>query len=349
MKRIQVACCFDDAMAIPASVVAASTAAATTDAHVTFHMLHAPSLSIDMAGLKAALDSDRFCLVGRAITDDLSTFYRTKQYSQAMYYRYLLPRLLDADRVIYLDSDTMVRKSLLELHDTDLMGRPIAAARDYGMTFHMRDHGIPIRYRGRYLSVEEYCRQALDLDISTTPYFNSGVLVMDLDEWRRTNLADRLMDYCRDNPGLTMADQDAGNHILRGDFAELDTRWNSFTYLYREYLPSPGQKKTLIFGGYEKRIRPPSGEWLNILSKWMYEPWIVHFAYRSKPWEAHHRRTPYDDEYWAHAAHTPYLQQLRERYEVSKKQTLAEMLAQRFALPGVRSAVRRVHYLLRGR
>ena len=77
MKQIQVACCFDDAMAIPASVVAASTAAATTDAHVTFHMLHAPSLSIDMAGLKAALDSDRFCLVSCAITDPRPACIRT--------------------------------------------------------------------------------------------------------------------------------------------------------------------------------------------------------------------------------------------------------------------------------
>jgi len=349
VKEIQVACCFDDAMAIPASVVAASTAAATTDAHVTFHMLHAPTISIDIAGLKKALDSDRFRLVSRPITDDLSTFHRTKQYSEAMYYRYLLPLLLDADRVVYLDSDTMVRKSLLELYATDLKGHPIAAARDYGMTLHMRDHGIPINYRGRYVPVDQYCREALSFELSTTPYFNSGVLVMDLDAWRRTNLADKIMRYCRENPGLAMADQDAGNHILQGDFAELDTRWNSFTYLHREYIPIPGEKKTLLFGGYENKLRPPRGEWLEILNKWASDPWIVHFSYRSKPWEAHHRRTPYDSEYWTHAARTPYLDQLRAHYEASRKQTIAAMIAQRFPLRSVRSTVRRVQYLLRSR
>lgn len=349
MNEIQVACCFDDAMALPASVVAASVAATTTDARVTFHMLHSPKLSIDLRDLQRALESDRFRIVARPITDDLSDLYKTKQYSEAMYFRYLLPYLLDSPRVIYLDCDVTVRKSLTELFATDLQGHPIAAAIDQGLIHHMRDHGMPVVYRGRYMPVEEYFGKELGFDINTTPYFNSGVLVMDLDEWRRTDLSDRLMRYCREHVGLVMADQDAGNVTLKGNFAQLDTRWNAHTYLYREYVPIPGEKKTLIFGGYERHFRPPTGEWREILEKWAFDPWIVHSSYRSKPWEAHHRRTPYDAEFWEYAARTPYFARLQARFEASKKIAFATRIAQRYPLRMVRTAVRRVQYFLRSR
>lgn len=347
VTTIHVACCFDDAMAIPASVVAASAAAATQDAHVMFYMLHPPKLSIQIADLKGKLDSDRFTVVDQLITDDLSGLHKTKQYSEAMYFRYLLPQLLDEPRVIYLDSDTMVRRSLTELYATDLKGRPIAAAKDYALTLHMRDHGLPVNYRGRYIPIDEYCLKVLDFDLSTTDYFNSGVLVMDLDMWRRTDMSEQFMLFCRENPGLNMADQDAGNHVLQGNFLPLDARWNSFSYLYREYIPIEGKRLPLIFGGFEKNFRPPTGEWLEIITKWAYDPWIVHFSYRSKPWEAHHRRTDYDDEYWQHASNTPFVDQLRARYEASKKIALAESIAQQFPLRHVRAAVRRAQHLLR--
>jgi lipopolysaccharide biosynthesis glycosyltransferase len=347
MNELQVACCFDDAMALPACVVAASVAAKTTDARVTFHMLHAPALSIDLTDLQRALESDRFRILTRPITDDLSDLYKTKQYSEAMYFRYLLPYLLDCPRVIYLDCDVTVRKSLTELFETDLQGYSVAAAVDHGLSYHMRDHGIPLVYRGRYMSVEDYFGKELGFDVNSTPYFNSGVLVMDLDEWRRKNLSERLMDYCREHVGLVMADQDAGNVILNGDFAKLDTRWNAHTYLYREYVPIPGERKTLMYGGFEKRFRPPTGEWLEILEKWAFDPWIVHSSFRSKPWEAHHRRTPYDAEFWENAARTPYLGRLQARFEASKKIPLATRIAQRYSLRAVRATVRRVQHLLR--
>ena len=311
---IHVACCFDDRMAIPAAVVAASVAATTVDAHVTFHMLRPPELSIDIAELKRSLDSDRFDVVDHVIDRDLSSLHRTDQYSDAMYYRFLLPELLTGDRVIYLDSDTMVRRSLRGLFESELNGHPVAAMPDYSLTYHMRDHGIPIHYKGRRILVAEYYADVLGFELTTTPYLNSGVLVMDLAAWRAQGIADRCFAFCREFGELNMADQDALNHILRGDFQPLDPRWNAFSYMFREYFPSAEANLPGIFGGFENRLRTPSGEWQRVLMSWAFDPWIVHFAYRSKPWQANDRRTDYDSEFWDNAFRTPFGRRLSETF-----------------------------------
>jgi lipopolysaccharide biosynthesis glycosyltransferase len=292
-------------------------AATTKDAHVTFYMLHSSRLSVDVSRLKKKLDSDYFTIVECVVTEDLSKLYNTNQYSEAMYYRFLLPHFIESARVIYLDSDTMVRKSLTELYAMDLQGHPLAAMQDYGLTYHMRDHGMPVTYNGHFIDIDEYYSTILDFDVSVTDYFNNGVLVMDLDMWRETKLSERCIDFCRAHPGLIMADQDAANHILNGNFAKLDVRWNSFSYLYKEYFPNESRPRPEIFGGFEKNFQIPTGEWREILTKWAFDPWIVHFSYQSKPWVGHHRRTDYDREFWNNAFMTPFGASFHRRFLIS--------------------------------
>lgn len=308
--KVHVACCFDDRMAIPASVVAASVAAATPDADVVFHMLHPPALSIDLGALADSLDSDRFTIAEHVITEDYTDLHRTAQYSDAIYYRFQLPSLIDADRVIYVDSDTMVRRSLAELYRMDLRGHPVAAMTDFSLTYHMRNHAMPIIHNGRAVTVDDYMLDVLDFDLTTTPYFNSGVLLMDLAAWRRIRLVERCLAFCRAAGELNMPDQDALNQVLRGDYLPLDPRWNAFSYLYREYMPEGPRTLPSIFGGFEANLRPPTGEWMHVLRDWAYDPWIVHFAYRSKPWAREDRRTDYDAEFWDHARRTPFGERL---------------------------------------
>ncbi len=304
-------------MAMSAAVVAASVAATTKDAHVTFYMLHSPRLSIDLKGLKQKLDSDCFSIVECIVTDDLSKLYNTDQYSEAMYYRFLLPYFIQAPRVIYLDSDTMVRRSLTGLYATDLQGHPLAAMQDYGLTYHMRDNGMPITYKGQFISIDEYYSGILDFNVLEIDYFNNGVLVMDLDMWRETQLSERCIAFCQAHPGLIMADQDGANHLLKGNFAKLDARWNSFSYLYWEYFPVKDKPKRQIFGGFEKNFRTPVGEWHDILKNWAFDPWIVHFAFLSKPWAGGHRRTKYDREFWENAYRTPFGGRLYRAFLIS--------------------------------
>ena len=58
-------------------------------------------------------------------------------------------------------------------------------------------------------------------------YFNSGVLMINLDAWRKENLADRITDWLSANPQkISLADQDAINACLQGQITPLPDHWN---------------------------------------------------------------------------------------------------------------------------
>ena len=127
--------------------------------------------------------------------------------SPSIFLRLLMPSLLaDSGRLLYLDSDTLVLGSLRPLAEIDLAGFPVAAVED----------AATHPSRGARFAFPENAR-----------YFNSGVMVIDLDAWRRDDLAARALKYVRDDAyDLFYPDQDALNLALAGRFLPLPPEWN---------------------------------------------------------------------------------------------------------------------------
>jgi lipopolysaccharide biosynthesis glycosyltransferase len=87
-------------------------------------------------------------------------------YSHAMYLKYDLPDLLpDLDKVLYLDGDVIVSGDVRELYATDLTGHYAAVVEN------------PLGY-----DVGKYVRNQLHF---TGRYWNSGVMLLNLDAMRR--------------------------------------------------------------------------------------------------------------------------------------------------------------------
>ncbi|KAK6988601.1 glycosyltransferase family 8 protein [Favolaschia claudopus] len=107
---------------------------------------------------------------------------------------------LPVERVVFLDSDILVRHDLGELWKTDLGGKTLAAARDVGLP--MGHSGIP--------------RQA---------YFNAGVLLIDMKRIR-TRL-DSFMDFVEQRSETAYKDQDALNEFFHDEFREISVQWNA--------------------------------------------------------------------------------------------------------------------------
>ena len=116
-------------------------------------------------------------------------------------------------KVIYLDVDVLLLGNLAELYATPLEGHLVAAA--VGQGTDRADHcwGI-LNYKELGIPPE-------------TPYFNAGVLIMDLNAWRSKNFAKRCMDYAEKYPELCIFwDQTVMNTLLAGRFTRLDGKWN---------------------------------------------------------------------------------------------------------------------------
>lgn len=138
------------------------------------------------------------------------------------YFRLLTPFLLTGhQRAVYIDADTIILDDITPLWDTDLEGHAVAAVRDY----------LPC-IRDAVANWRE-----LDLD-PEAPYFNSGVLVLDLLRWREEGIPQRVLDICRDHQEHLCAqkkwpqyDQYGLNVILHGGWKQLARNWNHGTDL----------------------------------------------------------------------------------------------------------------------
>ena len=127
--------------------------------------------------------------------------------TQAMYYRYLFADMLPPEitRIIYMDADIICKGDILPLWQLDLQGKVLAAARDYGED-----------------------RSCDRIGLKNGRYFNSGVLLMDLKQWREQKLTTKLFQWLEQVGGtkILWGDQDALNGVIDGEFVELPKIFN---------------------------------------------------------------------------------------------------------------------------
>ena len=179
---------------------------------------------------------------------DISAAREIRSYSASQHVNWvtlsklMLPRLLPNTRkAIWLDCDLIVCDSLLELWQTPMHGKSILAVRESTV--------------GRNLPFAEDYGVALD-----APYFNAGVMVLDLDSLRRNDLTSRALTFLARHPKLNYLDQDVLNIVAADDWAQLDPRWNFIVAHHPEIMASIEQA----------HLRP--------------HPSIVHYASVPKPW-----------------------------------------------------------------
>jgi lipopolysaccharide biosynthesis glycosyltransferase len=170
--------------------------------------------------------------------------------SEAAYYRLLYPKVLPEKltRIIHLDSDVVVQRDLSELWTQDMGPHHVLAAWNLGP----------------YFLDELPCAHLLDAH-SHSRYFNSGVMVINLAEWRVHNISDQVIRILRENPDeMPFWDQDALNICLKDKWGSLDLRWNQQSAIFSNkcrHVPETTRQAVIT------------------------DPCIVHFTAPLKPWE----------------------------------------------------------------
>jgi lipopolysaccharide biosynthesis glycosyltransferase len=191
--------------------------------------------------------------------------------SLAAYLRLLLPDLLpdDVKRVIYLDADMLVRTDLTALWGEPQDGCSILAVQDLAAPYIDSSRSLPnFQVCNPYLSAAYPVANYRELGICDRGmYFNSGLLVIDIQDWRSRNVSGQLFDCLREHrQHVLWWDQYALNAVLAGRWRCLDHRWNQGAHIY--HYPN-------------WQSSPFSRELFQSLKS---DPWIVHFCSPSKPW-----------------------------------------------------------------
>ncbi|GAB7026520.1 glycosyltransferase family 8 protein [Geotalea toluenoxydans] len=185
-----------------------------------------------------------------AITFVAMDRYRFERYPlsnhirQAAYYRISVSEILDSSvrKVLYLDCDIIINKDLTELWDTDFNGCAVAAVEEPKFDRHV-DLLLP----------------------GGTLYFNSGVMLVNLDRWREERIGDKAHNFIRKHPDvLLLHDQDALNAVLCGKWLPLHPKWN----LQTDMLD----------------LRSLSSYSGKAVAEAVANPAVIHFTTSSKPW-----------------------------------------------------------------
>ena len=174
----------------------------------------------------------------------------TEQYPQEMYYRLFAGRMLPdgIDRVLYLDPDILVINPLRPLWELDMRGHLFAAAAHTGKTEIAND--------------VNRIRLGTDHD-----YYNSGVLLMDLQRCREGIDPDEIFAFVREHEReLLLPDQDLLNAMYGSRIMPLDDAlWNYDARNYNNYV---------FRSSGERDVR-----WV------MRNTSILHFCGKAKPWK----------------------------------------------------------------
>ena len=124
-------------------------------------------------------------------------------FSQATAYRLLIDQLFpEYKKIIYLDSDIIVRRDVAELYQTDIGENIFGAVRARLFPFTV-----------------EYVPNSLKLDVKD--YFNAGILVINVDRFAEYEIGKKGMDMLCQKKYLT-ADQDVLNILSAGHVEFID-------------------------------------------------------------------------------------------------------------------------------
>lgn len=196
--------------------------------------------------------------------------------SSATYYRLLITYLLpkNIDKIIYLDCDIIVRKSIEDLWKTNIDNYALGAV-----------------YQIAEDTVEEIKRLEYPLKYG---YFNAGVLLINLDYWRKFKISDKLLSYLIDNYGvIKYHDQDALNSVLYKECLNISCKWNMMSVYFSKDI-------FLIKDVYKGEIINEYKAYRNQLKLEMKNPSVIHYVSKPKPWDPYSVH-PFRKEYYKYA------------------------------------------------
>ncbi len=122
-----------------------------------------------------------------------------------------LPNLLNLNKVLYLDGDILVTKCLNNLFKLNIDNYYLAAVSDMGGCI----------------------TQKFNERIGVDNYFNSGVLLLNLEKIRNENIFSVLVKTKNEHPQWPCMDQDVMNYVLGSNVLWVDLKYNCMLPLYR--------------------------------------------------------------------------------------------------------------------
>lgn len=181
------------------------------------------------------------------------------------YYRYLLPEILvDCDKVIYLDSDLLIRCDVKELWDIDVSQHYLAGVNEIDIINRFPDHKLKLGF-----NLDEL-------------FINVGVLICNLQKMRQDKITHHLFTETeRLKDIILFQDQDVINVALKGKIADLPLAYNYTVEAMEKDLLSLDEIKVIHYNSQIAKPWIPKNYQNKKISKYL-ELWKSQFVTHMK-------------------------------------------------------------------
>lgn len=197
----------------------------------------------------------RFVNVEEHLSKIENFFNLRDYYTPAIYYRLFIVGMFPAyKKAVYLDCDTVILGDVSEIYRVNLGNNLIGAVADSVVA------SVPVFKR--------YTKEALGVD--GEKYFNSGVIVMNLDGMRKANFYQAFADTLEKFRFRVAPDQDCLNVLCKGRVHYFSQDWNAM----------------------------PQAQSISA------KPKLVHYNLAQKPW--HYDGIKHEDYFWSYARQSAF-------------------------------------------
>lgn len=200
-----------------------------------FYILHNGLSKSSEYRIEKCLEGCEHKVIGIKIS---SSIPKIRYFSPISCGRLYIADYIDIDKCVYLDCDTLCLSDLDFLFNLQLKNKIIGAVLDP-------------RYSNISQQLSQMPKNKIPNYLNERPAFNSGVLVINLELWRKNDLTKKVVDWISThNHYLTLPDQAALNFFIEGNFHIIEKKWN--VCLYKTKLKKDETMSILHFNGQVK-------------------------------------------------------------------------------------------------
>lgn len=205
-----------------------------------------------------------FIFLKETIEKIKAKFHLRDYYSIETYYRFFIANMFPQyDKVLYCDCDVIVLGDIAELYNHNIDNYLVGACPEEVMT--------EVKIFG------DYVEQALDVDCEK--YFNAGVMLMNLDGFRKENIEEKFFDMLQKYTFRVTQDEDYLNVLCKGKVKLFHLGWNKTAFKNEKFN--------------DKDLK------------------LIHYKIHWKPW--HYDGILYENHFWDYAKQTSFYEEILDK------------------------------------
>ena len=205
-----------------------------------------------------------FIFLKETIEKIKAKFHLRDYYSIETYYRFFIANMFPQyDKVLYCDCDVIVLGDIAELYNHNIDNYLVGACPEEVMT--------EVKIFG------DYVEQALDVDCEK--YFNAGVMLMNLDGFRKENIEEKFFDMLQKYTFRVTQDEDYLNVLCKGKVKLFHLGWNKTAFKNEKFN--------------DKDLK------------------LIHYKIHWKPW--HYDGVLYENHFWDYAKQTSFYEEILDK------------------------------------